>query len=787
MIPYAKQGKRSNNMKSRNFICRQYEYNTYEKHVNAPLIRKNFTAEGFEKATLTVCGLGFYDIYLNGKRLTKGLLAPYISNPDDIIYFDEYDVSDTLVKGENAVCVILGNGMQNCPGGEVWDLDKALFRGPVRMSLAIECDGEKILESDTTFKTKDSPIYFDDLRSGEFYDARLENENVFSPSFDDSDWDNALLCECPRGEMRICEAEPIVKINELKCISVRKAVLAPYNPDRKELIKDTQEKVETREGYLYDFGVNTAGVPHLKIKGKAGQKISMQICEYVDENNDPSYANIYFYPEGYSQRDIYICKGGEEEYEPRFTYHGGRYVFVSGIEEDQAKNDLVTFCEYSSGLKEAGGFECSDKRANTLQEMVKRSDRANFYYFPTDCPHREKNGWTGDAAASCEQLMMNFHCENSFREWLRNIYRSQKPDGRIPGIIPTAGWGIEWGNGPAWDMAMILIPYTVYRYTDDITVLEESCESVFRYLSYLESRRKDSGLIDIGLGDWLQPLHYDCIPSAPTELTDSVLSAFICETASKIFRLLKKQHHEKFAMSLYEDFRLAVRENYINFATMTVKSNCQTAQAMCIYYNIFEKSELAKACDVLVETVHKNKDFLDCGLLGNRVIFRVLADCGEWDLAYKMITRDEFPSYGNFIKQGLTSLPEEFRENYQNPRPTSLNHHFFGDISAWFISYICGIRVNEKGISASFVDIKPCFVKKLDFAKAYRDLPCGRLSVQWERTGDKELLLKIQCPEQVCGELVLPKGYIIRESKNIFDRGRAVAKLRSGEYKIQYS
>lgn len=323
---------------------------------------------------------------------------------------------------------------------------------------------------------------FDDLRAGCFYDARKEYDNWSEPCFSDFDWKNALKAETPRGEKRICEADPILPIRHLKPISIRKCKVLPFRP-RGDVSKDYSDfPSKEREGWLYDFGITSAGIERLKIKGQRGQKVDLQFGEYLDENGNPDISNVQFYPDGFSQRDIYVLKGeGEEIFEPQFTYHGFRYCVVFGLTEEQATEDLLTFIVCSSELKERANFRCSDTTLNRLQAMARNSTLSNFYYFPTDCPHREKNGWTGDAAISCEQTVMNLTPEKSYREWIRNIVKAQKQDGQLPGIVPTGDWGYEWGNGPAWDCVLTYIPYYEYIYRGDKSIMEECAPAIFRY------------------------------------------------------------------------------------------------------------------------------------------------------------------------------------------------------------------------------------------------------------------------------------------------------------------
>jgi alpha-L-rhamnosidase len=276
------------------------------------------------------------------------------------------------------------------------------------------------------------------LRYGESYDATKEILDWCLPSFDDSGWCAVIAAENPLGEYRICEAGPIVATKELKAVKIWKE----------------------DDAYIYDFGENCAGVTRLCINGKKQQKVTVLHGEMLEDGRF-SQKNILFpqhtkkfpdYDLSYTQRIVYTCKGeGKEIYQPKFTYFGFQYARVEGITEEQATPDLLTYVVMNSKLEERGSFECSCEILNKLQDMTRRSTLANFYHFPTDCPHREKNGWTADAALSSEHTLLNLNPEIYYREWIRNVAKAMKEDGSLPGIVPTTGWGFAWGNGPAWD------------------------------------------------------------------------------------------------------------------------------------------------------------------------------------------------------------------------------------------------------------------------------------------------------------------------------------------------
>ncbi len=748
---------------SSKFISANKKINTYFEHIPAPLFRKSFNiSKDVDSAEITICGLGFYKLYINGKNITKGLLAPYISNPDHIIYYDNYNISPLLKKGENVIGVVLGNGMQNCPGGAVWDFELGKWRGAPKLALCTEikyADGDsEEFECDESFKTSDSPIWFDDLRSGVFYNALKEQDGWNKAGFDDSHWGNAFFAEMPRGEARICNAEPIVTSERIKPVAITKGKLVDYKQNIEKL-QESIEIPETTQGHIFDFGVNSAGVFEFKISGaKPGKRIEFFTSELLDENGDLDTRTIHaFTPKYYAQRDIYICKGGEESFVPDFTYHGYRYLLIIGLDDSEATVDTVTYLRAHTKLEKMGDFSCSDETANTIQKMTVNSDLSNFYYFPTDCPHREKNGWTGDAAVSAEQMLLNLSVGNSYKEWLRNVRKTQKESGELPGIIPTGEWGYHWGNGPAWDCALTLIPYYTYIYTGDKEILQENATAIFRYINYLASKRDKDGLVAFGLGDWVQPERDAERPTCPLIVTDSIVAYNICTKAEFIFKTLNLKLQAEFAHNLASEFKASIRLHLVDFSLMSVHSDSQTALSMAIYYGIFEKSEIKAATERLVQIIHQDNDLMNTGILGGRCVFHVLSMGGYSDLAFKMIKGPAFPSYGWWIEQGATALWEDFYLQRRN----SLNHHFWGDVSSWFIQRIAGIQVNPNGDDFDKIIIKPSLIEQLSFAEGWHNSVNGKVFVRWEKSGN-DATIKINIPQNSKGYLYLPDGWVVK-------------------------
>lgn len=763
------------------FIKATKDYCTYEKSVAAPYIRRSFELTSLpEKATLTLTSTGFYKLFLNGTELTASLLAPAITNPDDILFYDTYDLSGLLKVGKNTLAFILGNGMSNAIGGYVWDFDKARFRSSPKLAIAFESDILSF-EADTSFKTHPSPIYFDDLRSGEFYNAEFEIDGWNLPDFDDSNWESVIETEAPRGRCEQNNTDRIVITEELKAIEIspctvfnkevknfRKASLelsnsSFYHPDSKE------------NGYVFKFSKNTACLPKLKIRGKKGQRIIIQASDFCSDDNVVSFDNTQtFYPFGFCQRDIYVCQGDDiEEYVPSFTYHGARYFALIGIDEEQISEDTLTMLVINSDLEVRGGFECSDEIANRLQEATRTSDLANFVYFPTDCPHREKNGWTGDASFSAEQFTQNLAVEKSLIQWLKQVCTAQREDGALPGIVPTTGWGFAWGNGPAWDQVLVELPYQTYKYRGETEMFSVTANALFKYLNYVSRKRDKNGLIAIGLGDWNHAMLVGSNHKCALEVSDTATVYNICRKAEILYNAIKLPLQANFCRLFAEELREDFRRTLIDFDTMTVKSECQGAQVIGIAYGLFDDSEIPEAYSRLIEMIHEYDDHFDCGAIGIRNMFRLLANHGNAELAYKMITRTDAPSYGIWTEKfGLVSLAETFNDVY-NSEITSHNHHYMGDISGFFISHIAGLQINPSLDNSNFVRIAPNFISTLDYASAFYNTKCGKVQVKWTKTDDK-ITLELSIPDGIKGEILLSNGWIIDGDTT----------LKSGNYTI---
>ncbi len=703
------------------YISHGTKFNTIENHVNAPLFKRVFDCESGANATLTITAVGLYRLFLNGNELNKSLFAPTLSNPNQVVFADTYDLSGKLNKTNNVLCVLLGNGFANCNDYDIWGNDTASYRGTPKFALSLQADGKLVVKTDEKFVVTNSPITFDDFRCGERYDARLEVANVLT-SIDTKGFELATVVESPKGKIVPNDTQHIVAGAPKKAVNI----------------------VKTKNGYLYDFGINDMGVCKLNLlSAESGQQIDMYFGEVLDGDNCIDYRNISFAKTNleYNQHDVYVCKNGAQTYMPSFTWHGFRYCEVRGLTDEQATADMVTFVSTRTDLPQMCKFECDNEVVNDLVKITLQSDKSNFVYYPYDCPHREKNGWTADAALSAEQMLYSFDAKQSLQQWLLQIRNAQTANGVLPGIIPTAGWGFEWGNGPAWDSVLVELPYQLYRFYGDEKIVKDNAEAINKYFDYITSRFNEEGLVNIGLGDWVQTYtKWEGDFETPVEITDSLTMLDLAAKTITMFGAvgLSTEHIADFADKLTLNFR----KKYMQNGKLTVQT--QTAIAMALQTGVVLPDEDGLVYNDLLTLIHGQDDHFRVGVVGYKYLFETLVAHGDQDLCFKLIAQKSFPSYGYWVEQGATTLWESFEEYYLDeqgklmrkdgvPRLPSFNHHFWGGVLAWFYKYIGWINV----VDSDTIEITPTIIDGINSASITYSRNGKTVVVSWKRDGAK--------------------------------------------------
>ncbi|MFA6715681.1 MAG: glycoside hydrolase family 78 protein [Victivallales bacterium] len=719
----------SKNILHSKWIGRGYLVDWRGEVMPAPFFRKIFTWDDLNaKVNVYICGLGYYELYLNGRKVGDHVLNPVVTQYDKRISYVVYDVTEYLVAGENVIGVILGNGWYNCHTPEVWHFDKASWRDYPKLLLQMKADDQIVLISDESWKVSSGPIVFDGLRNGETYDARKELGGWLTPDYDDSSWADALRVAPPGG---ILEEQAMPSCKVMKTLPAIKQWTVPC--------KDA----------IYDFGQNLAGWIRLTVSGDAGTEITIRYGERLtpDRCVDQEHISKFIFDKNNFQTDRYILKGkGVEIWEPSFAYHGFQYIQMSINGNVQIKN--IEARVVHTAFDQIGQFSCSNEVVNRLQQCTVWSYTNNFVGIPTDDPHREKNGWTGDAQLITETGLMNFNAASSYSQWLDNFPDVQRPSGQLPGIVPSCGWGYNWGSGPAWDSAVILIPWYIYLYTGDGSAIEKHYETMRKYVDYC-TYMADDNIVSFGLGDWC---HVDAKRIAPPALTSTgyyyIDSLLLAKFAGMIGRREDQEHYVKLAA----DIKTAFNRRFYQGDGIYAQGE-QTALACALYQGLAKDSEKAAVVRKLVETVKANGAKPDCGILGAKYVPRVLAENGHIELAYQMITQPEFPGWVNWLRQGATTLWEDWEGNL------SRNQIMFGDISAWFYQYLAGIKPDPENPGFKHIIIQPQPVSGLGWVKAEYDSPYGEIAVAWEKHNNA-FKLEVKIPDKTMATVNLPNGAV---------------------------
>lgn len=663
----------------------------------APMFRKKFVlSETVKSAKLNICGLGYAYVWLNGKKITQDLFTAPVSNYSKTLWYNTYDVTNLLNKGENILAVICGCGWYNEGIESAWDYDKAKWRDNPKFIIQLGVDGNTIVKSDNSWKYNiNSPITYNQLRCGEHFDSRLYAENWTEYNFDDSKWSAAAEDNTPpKGAFRPCECEPIRECGVLPA---------------KAMYKSGDDK------YVFDIGQNISGYIRLHTNQTGGDKIIIRYAEEINEDYSLQLNDMgKYYPSSPFQTDEFICCGKDFVWSPIFVYHGFRYIEISGI-KNPSLNDVSGVFVHQA-VKTRTGFECSDERINKLFKAGQNATLSNLFYMPTDCPTREKLGWANDAQSSAEQMLINFETERVFEKWLTDIHDAMREDGALPGIIPTAGWGYHWGNGPVSDGVLFEIPYRLYLHTGNKKPLTDSIPYFKRYLDYLDTQEDKDGNLNFGLDDWAAPDNDDKVDSLFINALLKIKFIRILLLAQELDGMNTDE------IKLKEQYAVRrVKEKYLTNGRCSV--NKQTAAAMLIYFDIYDDFELLKK--QLKELVEQKNFHHDCGMVGLRYLYRALSKCDLQEYAYKIITAEGFPSYINWLNNGATTLYERWNMT------ESKNHHMYSHFMAWLMTDIIGIQPdNTNGYR---IDIKPYFVKELSYVRGYYSTEYGRITVEWKR------------------------------------------------------
>ncbi|MGS2739442.1 family 78 glycoside hydrolase catalytic domain [Sinomicrobium sp. M5D2P17] len=711
----------------------------------APYFRKEFTPEKkVVKAKAYITAAGLYELYINGNKIGDHLLDPIYTRFDKRNLYVTYDVTPYFLDKKVAVGVLLGNGWYNHQSTAVWDFHKAGWRSRPRFCLNIRLtyeDGKtETLVTDPSWKTSLSPVIFNSIYTAEHYDARREQPGWNTPGFDDASWKSAITATPPSDKITAQALPPIRNTEEITPVSVNK-------------LSDKQ--------YIFDLGRNISGVTRIKVKGDEGTKLWVTHAEQLDSTGhiDLSNIDVHYRPKDTLdpfQTDIYYLNGkGEETFMPKFNYKGFQYIEVKSDKPITLDETSVTGIFMHTDVKPAGEIDASNALIPKIWQAANTSYLSNLFGYPTDCPQREKNGWTGDAHINIETGLYNFNAITVYEKWMADHRDEQQSNGVLPSIIPTwGGWGYDWGNGPDWTSTIAIIPWELYRFYGDDKILRDMYEPMKRYVDHITEISYENGLTDWGLGDWVPVKSV-----TPKELTSSIyyfVDATILAKAAKHFG--KEEDHKTYAQ-LADNIKKAINDKYLDRKTGIYGNGYQTELSAPLYWGVVPEDLRQKVADRLAEAVRRSDNHIDVGLLGTRTILGALSRNGYADLAYTVATQDTYPSWGWWIKNGATTLYENW--DIEASSDISRNHIMFGAVSGWFYSGLGGILPDEEKPGFRNTILKPNFVKDLSGFKAKHQGPYGDIVSSWNRQG-REIRYTCSIPPGSTAVLYL-KGQTVRE------------------------
>lgn len=710
----------------------------------ASVLRRAFTLEETENAVLYITCHGLYEAKLNGRRVGDFVLAPGVGDYNKRLTVQAYDVSEMLLKGENELTVTLGDGWYR--GNNGIDGINCLYGEDLALLCQLELDGKPVLCSDESWQaSQEGPTRLNDLEKGEEYDARRERITA---------WHGVNVRHFGYTNLAPTESVPILEQERFP----GKLLTTPNG--------------ET----VLDFGQNLAGYTELRLTAKAGQRITLWHGETLDENGnftqknyDPGDRNKNG---GIPQRLDYICKDGENVWKPCFSIFGFRYARVE-TEIDLTDAAFTAVAVYSQ-MPQTGFFSCGNADVNQLFRNSLWSMRSNFCDIPTDCPTRERAGWTGDAGAFTPTAVFLADCYPVLRKWLGECRLAQGTDGLVQNIAPKNDAGGMISNmlqgSAGWGDACVLVPWALYQAYGRREILEENYDMMCRWLGYCEKRAGKTRphnllnpyhkyLVDQGFhfGEWCQPDvdNTDAMKKTMMFGAPEVATAYYFRSASLLSRIagiLGRPEDEKRFREIAENARLAYRRCCLKNGQ--IKSDRQCEYVRPIAFGLLDGDEVQAAADALNELVVKNGYHLNTGFLSTPDLCRVLAENGHAHTAYKLLLQTDCPGWLYAVKKGATTIWETWdgvRED--GTVHDSLNHYSYGAISGWLFSGVCGIRLESGKLT-----IRPCPDPSLGYADAVWRSPVGTIRSAWEYREGK-LLFDFALPVPATVELPNGKHY----------------------------
>ena len=723
-----------------------------KKRTVIPLFRKEFSvSKKIKNASLFISGLGQYEASLNGKKIGDGFLTPGWTEYDKTILYNTYDVSNYLKIGKNAFGVIVGNGFYNINRERYYKLTIAygMPKMIARLNIRYNDGSEENIISNEDWKTSPSAITFTSIYGGEDYDARLEQQGWEASGFNDTQWRNAIIVKQPSGKL-IAETDYPLSVKEqinVKTISLPKA-----------------------GSYVYDFGQNASGIVELKVKGKKGQEVRLIPAELINAkklaNQNASGWPYYF---------SYTLKGdGIETWRPVFTYYGFRYVQVEGAVPDSLKSSSelprvvsLEMLHTRNSSPEVGKFECSNELFNRINSLIVWAIRSNLQSVLTDCPHREKLGWLEQTLLMGGGIHYNYDLYHLYSKQVMDMVEAQTAEGLVPDIAPEyVKFEKGFRDSPEWGSASVVLPWMMYKWYGDRSVMEKAWPMMVNYVEYLKSKSKNN-IVSHGLGDWFD---YGPKRPGPAQLTPMAVTAtsiyyYDLKLLTSMAELLGKKDEQQRLSAWANEVKESFNKEFFNSKTCVYSTGSQTAMSMPLCFGMVDEQFKVKVVANLVDTIKRHNKALTAGDVGFHYLVQALTEGGASQLLFEMNNRDDVPGYGFQLKKGATALTE----SWPALEEVSNNHLMLGHIMEWFYTGLGGISQEENSTAYKEITIQPDMVGDITQTKVSYQSPYGLITTEWNKK-DGKLSLKVTVPVNTSAKIFLP----VTDIKNIKENGKSI-------------
>ncbi len=695
-----------------------------EKDTNglpAPYLRKSFTVHGgLVSAKAYATAFGIYEMYLNGEAAGEYKLAPEWTDYRKSLQYQYYDLTDKLLIGENVIGAAIGDGWFcgniSLVGKNQYGSSPLAFR----MNLTLEYDDGSVdtVVTDPSWKCAVGGVMYSDNQNGEYFDAQKEPVGWNAPGFDDTEWANAIT------------------IMPMKCAHTN--IKASVGPQVKEnlTLSPIDIKFDKDGKVVVDMGQNMVGVASVKLHGMTpGTVLTIIHGEMLNTDGTVYTENL----RTARQKDTYVCRGGEEEYHPRFTFHGFRYFAIDGLKTLPEKDDITGHVIYSA-CERLGYISTESELVNQLFSNALWGQMGNFVGVPTDCPQRdERLGWTGDTQVFCRSACYNMNCYGFYEKYLQDMRDSQKPNGMITDIVPMIAFNEGnandlVGNGnAAWGDAAFIVPYTVYTMYGDIRIIAQQYESMARYFKALLGTTKDLIRPAAGYGDWLS-----IDDTTPLEVLSTAYFAYSAYIMAKCAKLLNRTYDYEYYLDMFEQIRNAWCEEFVD-PDVIIKGDTQCCYLLALKMKLLREEDEERAAEHLVRTIRRKDYHLSTGFVGVSYLLPVLCDYGYSDIAYRLLLNDTYPSWGYSIKNGATTIWERWNsytieDGFGDIGMNSFNHYSLGSCVEWMYAYMGGIKPKKAGFGEFYV--KPYFNDSVGKVNCEYNSASGKIRTEWEKCDD---------------------------------------------------